>query len=136
MCIGGICMYFFGIEIATVFTGDPTDPTTISVASLLKIVAYALPSLAIVMVLTGGFRGAGDTFWPFIFTAVGFFIIRIPLAVFLAFGVFEIPYIGMTIHGLDWGVAGAWYAMVADLIVRSVLVSFRFGSGRWREIKI
>ena len=76
MCIGGICMYFFGIEIATVFTGDPTDPTTISVASLLKIVAYALPSLAIVMVLTGGFRGAGDTFWPFIFTAVGFFIIN------------------------------------------------------------
>jgi putative MATE family efflux protein len=136
MCLGGICMYFFGIQIATFFTGDSSDPTTISVASLLKIVAFALPSLAIVMVLTGGFRGAGDTFWPFIFTAVGFFLIRIPLAIFLAFGLFEIPYTGITIQGLDWGVAGAWYAMVADLIVRSVLVSFRFGSGRWRDIKI
>ena len=107
MCLGGICMYFFGIQIATFFTGDSTDPTTVSVASLLKIVAFALPSLAIVMVLTGGFRGAGDTFWPFIFTAVGFFLIRIPLAIFLAFGLFEIPYTGITIQGLDWGVAGA-----------------------------
>ena len=88
------------------------------------------------MVLTGGFRGAGDTFWPFIFTAIGFFLIRIPLAVFLAFGQFEIPYTEITIQGLEWGVAGAWYAMVADLVVRSVLVGFRFGCGSWREIKI
>ena len=129
-------MYFFGIHIATLFTGDPANLTSIKVAALLKIVAFALPSLAIVMILTGGFRGAGDTFWPFVFTAIGFFLVRIPLAIFLAFGLFEIPYTGITIQGLQWGVAGAWYAMSADLIVRSILVGFRFASGRWRNIKI
>jgi Na+-driven multidrug efflux pump len=88
------------------------------------------------MILTGGFRGAGDTFWPFVFTAIGFFLVRIPLAIFLAFGLVEIPYTGITIQGLQWGVAGAWYAMAADLIVRSILVGFRFASGQWRNIKI
>jgi putative MATE family efflux protein len=136
MTFGGVCMYFFGIQLATLFTGDPADLTSINVAALLKIVAFALPSLAIVMILTGGFRGAGDTFWPFVFTAIGFFLVRIPLAIFLAFGLFEIPYTGITIQGLQWGVAGAWYAMAADLIVRSILVGFRFASGRWSNIKI
>ena len=136
MTVCGFCLYFFGIEIAAVFTGDSTDPTTINVAQLLKIVSYALPSLGVVMILSGGFRGAGDTFWPFIITTIGFFLIRIPLAAYLAFGSFQIPLLGLTIEGLEWGVVGAWYAMVADLVVRSVLIGFRFVHGGWREIKI
>lgn len=136
MAIGGSCLYFFGLEIATGFTGDAFDPTTVEVAKLLKIVALALPSLGVVMIVSGGFRGAGDTFWPFVITIIGFFIVRIPLAVYLAFGTFEIPIIGLTIEGLHWGVAGAWYAMAADLFVRSLLIAARFVHGGWREVKI
>lgn len=33
--------------------------------------------------------------------------------------------------GMGWGVEGAWYAMTADVIVRSVLVSLRFWHGGW-----
>ncbi len=135
MTVGAVCLYFYGIQIAAIFTGDCSDPTTMNVAKLLKIVAIALPSLGVVMILSGGFRGAGDTFWPFVFTVIGFFIIRIPLAVYLAFGNFEIPVIGLTVEGLDWGVIGAWYAMAADLMVRSLLVGARFARGGWRELK-
>ncbi|MFK7765754.1 MAG: MATE family efflux transporter [Mariniblastus sp.] len=136
MILSGVVLYFFGFEIAVFFTQDANDPTTENVAKLLKIVAIALPSLAIVMILSGGFRGAGDTTWPFVFTAFGFFVIRIPLAIYLSFEVFQIPYIGITIEGLGWGVAGAWYAMVWDLVIRSGMVLARFVHGGWQNIKI
>lgn len=134
--ISGICMYLFGIQIAALFTGSLTDPTSKNVAELLKIVALALPSLAAVMILSGGFRGAGDTVWPFLITSIGFFVFRIPLAALFAFGDFEIPWIGATIHGFGWGIAGAWYAMVIDLVIRSLLVGARFFHGGWRHVKI
>ena len=136
MTISGLMLYFGGVQIAAFFTWDSTHPTTIAVGELLKIIAIALPSLAIVMILSGGFRGAGDTVWPFVFTTIGFFAIRIPLAIYLAFGIFEIPLIGVTVHGLDWGVAGAWYAMAADLLIRSVMIGLRFAHGGWRNVQI
>lgn len=136
MCCSGITLYFFGLEIASFFTGDPNHETTKNVAELLKIVAYAMPSLALVMILSGGFRGAGDTLWLLYFTAIGFFVLRIPLAVFLALETFEIPLTGFTITGMGWGVQGAWYAMVSDLVIRGFLIVARFIHGGWRNIKI
>jgi len=136
MCLSGLAMYFFGVEIAAVFTGDPSHPTTQAVGRLLKIISIGLPSLAIVMIVSGGFRGSGDTLWMLYFTAIGFFIIRIPLAVLFAFESFEIPFIGATIPGLGWGVTGAWYAMLADLILRSMLTLARFFHGGWKHVKI
>jgi putative MATE family efflux protein len=136
MMVAGVGIYFFGLEVATVFTNDATDPTTLAVADLLKIIAYALPCLAVVMILSGGFRGAGDTLWPFVFTAIGFFVVRIPLAFYFAFDTINIPFTDVTIQGLGWGVAGAWYAMVADLVIRSLMIGTRFFYGGWRNIKI
>lgn len=136
MVTAGLAMFFFGIEIATFFTGDRADPTTQNVASLLKIIAFALPSLAVVMIVSGGFRGAGDTAWPFYFTAIGFFVIRIPLAFYFCFESVTVPGIGWTFQGLDWGVQGAWYAMAIDLVLRSLMIAGRFFHGGWRQIKI
>ena len=136
MSTSGLVLYLFGIEIASVFTGDPTHPTTLTVAELLKVVAFALPSLAVVMIVSGSFRGAGDTKWQFYFTAIGFFVLRIPLAVYLCFETFEVPIIGWEVHGLGFGVIGAWYAMAFDLIVRSMMIAGRFFHGGWKHIEI
>ncbi|MEL7496402.1 MAG: MATE family efflux transporter [Planctomycetota bacterium] len=136
MCTGSVVLYIFGIYIASFFTGDPTNPTTQNVADLLQIVAYGLPSLAIVMIVSGGFRGAGDTKWQFYFTAIGFILIRIPLAVFLCFKSFEIPTTGIVIEGLGWGVEGAWYAMVIDLVLRSAMIMARMFHGGWQRISL
>ena len=35
-----------------------------------------------------------------------------------------------------WGVQGAWYAMLADLTVRAVLISYRFWHGGWKRIEV
>lgn len=136
MCTSGVVLYLYGIDIASVFTGDRTDPTTQNVAELLKVVAFALPCLAVVMIVSGSFRGAGDTKWQFYFTAIGFFVLRIPLAIYLCFDTFEVPIIGWEIHGLGFGVIGAWYAMAFDLIIRSMMIAGRFFHGGWKQIEI
>ncbi len=135
MSAAGLVFYFFGIWLALFFTGDINDATTTQVAALLKIVATAMPFLAVLMILSGALRGAGDTVWPFLFTAIGFFVIRIPLAAYFSFESFPIPLTGIEIEGLGWGIEGAWYAMVVDLILRGFMVFGRFWHGGWQHVK-
>lgn len=136
MCTAGFALFFHGDLFALFFTGDLNDPTTQKTAELLQVIAVAIPSLAIVMIITGGLRGAGDTFWPFIYTVVGFLVFRIPLAIFFCFDEFAIPLIGFEIDGMNWGVIGAWYAMTIDLLVRGFFVGGRFMNGKWRRLSV
>jgi putative MATE family efflux protein len=92
-------------------------------AQLLRIVALAMPPLALTMIFNGALRGAGDTRWPLLFSLIGYLGVRIPLAYWLAFG-------------WSLGVFGAWYAMLADLFLRCLLVSTRFAHGGWKRVKV
>jgi Na+-driven multidrug efflux pump len=92
-------------------------------APLLRIVAFGMPALALTTILSGGLRGAGDTRWTLIITFAGLVGVRIPVAYLLA-------------HGCGLGIRGAWYAMVADLTVRCILVGLRFRHGGWKRIEV
>ena len=92
-------------------------------ADLLRIVALALPALGVHMVLTGALRGAGDTRWPLAFSLFGMLAVRIPLAYWLT-------------QSFGFGVAGAWYAMAADIYVRCLLVVCRFAQGGWKRVEV
>ena len=48
----------------------------------------------------------------------------------------HLPLIGSTITGLGMGVLGAWYAMLADVVVRSILITARFWQGGWKRIPV
>src|SRR5439155_7133217 len=50
---------------------------------VLRLVAFTMPCLAATIVFTSALRGAGDTRVPVLFTWIGFFVVRIPLAYFL-----------------------------------------------------
>ena len=91
---------------------------------MLRLVAFAMPPLASCIILTSALRGAGDTRVPVLFTWLGFFAIRIPLAYLLT----------RPEYGL--GLLGAWFAMLADIVVRGAFVLWRFMGGRWRTIEI
>jgi putative MATE family efflux protein len=90
---------------------------------LLRIVALAMPPLALTMIFNGALRGAGDTRWPLLFSLIGYLGIRIPLAYLLA-------------QSWGLGVQGAWWAMVIDLVARCLMVSFRFLHGGWKRVKV
>jgi putative MATE family efflux protein len=92
-------------------------------APLLRTIALGLPPLAAMMMFTAALRGAGDTRWPLCFTLVGFLGVRIPLTYLWA-------------RPDMYGVQGAWYAMLADVICRCCLVSLRFWHGGWKRVRV
>jgi Na+-driven multidrug efflux pump len=102
---------------------------------VLRLVAFAMPPLSAIIVLTGALRGAGDTRYPILLTWIGFLAIRIPLAYLLTRSVVDLGPIG-TMHGWSFGLIGAWSAMFVDLLVRGVLFFVRFLSGRWKTVRV
>ena len=103
---------------------------------LLEIIGLAMPALAVTMILSGALRGAGDTRWPLLFSMIGMLGVRLPLAYWFALDSFHVPGTSLVVTGWGLGVAGAWYAMAADLAVRAVLILYRFSHGGWKRIEV
>jgi Na+-driven multidrug efflux pump len=123
MCSMGL-LFYFGAEPLTRAFVRPDQVEVLAMAPpLLKIVAFAMPFLALLMVANGALRGSGDTRWPLLFSLIGLVGIRIPGTYWLA-------------HDLSIGITGAWYAMLADLIVRALLATGRFLQGGWQRAKV
>jgi putative MATE family efflux protein len=135
MSMAGVLMFVYGESLALFFTGERTQ-TTILTGELLKIVALACPANAMMMVFTGALRGSGDTRWTLAVTFIGLVVVRIPAACFLAWDFVPLPLVGIAIPAAGLGVAGAWYAMIADVILRSLLAAGRFAQGGWKRVAV
>lgn len=135
MTCAGCVLYFGGEQIALLFTGQKND-TAILTGQLLKIVAFSCPSLAVLMVASGALRGSGDTAWPLAITFIGLVGVRLPGACLLAWNEVRLPLLGLALPAAGLGVAGAWYAMVADVILRSLLAAARFLHGGWQKVRV
>jgi Na+-driven multidrug efflux pump len=136
MCAAGLLFFFGGGWLTGLFLGQQGEETAQVTVRLLKIVAIAMPPFALSTILTGGLRGAGDTRWPLLFTFVGFLLVRIPLAYYLAWDQVTLPIVGWQVDGWGLGVVGAWYAMLIDCFLRAVMVGWRFGHGGWQRIQV
>jgi len=62
--------------------------------------------------------------------------VRLPFACLLAWDQIAIPFTGLVIPAAGLGVAGAWWAMVTDVILRSLLAAGRFALGGWKPIRV
>ena len=67
---------------------------------------------------------------------LGIVLLRVPLAIFLAHDVINIPLVGITLHGAGYGVVGAWCAAVIDIVARCVLIVARFQHDAWQRIEV
>lgn len=105
-------------------------------ARLVRIVAFAQPPLALLMVLSGGLRGAGATRLPLAVNFLGLLLVRLPLAVLLSQESITVPGGLGTVPGLGLGVIGAWYAMVADLTVRGLVMLVIFTRKHWSRVRV
>lgn len=135
MCGSGTLFFIWGEQFAELFAKEPS-PTTQLTGELLKIVAISCPFLAVLQVISGALRGAGDTTWPLTITLLGLILIRIPGSMWLGWSEVPLPLLNVTIPGWGWGVHGAWMAMVTDVAVRSFLIGGRFASGRWKHVTV
>ena len=98
------------------------DKTVISMGALvLRIQAFVEPCVALSTVIPGVLKGAGDTKWPFYISAIGMWVVRIPLA-------------WAVIHFLNAGLVGIWIPMAIDWLIRTVICSVQYKRGKWLHL--
>lgn len=113
--------FFFGRQIVGLYSDDPTIIT--QGARILKLVAFIQPFQSSQFILAGALRGAGDTRATAVITFLTVLLVRPGLAL-------------LTIRVFHWGLDGAWIALVADQLLRSLLVLLRYSSGKWKASKV
>lgn len=115
MAVSGACMYLLAPWMISILS--PDEAIRQLGASVLRIEAFAEPMYAASIVASGVFRGAGDTLIPSCLNFCSMWLVRLPLAAFLA------P---------RFGLRGVWIAMCIELCIRGVLFLFRLAfSKNW-----
>jgi len=89
----------------------------------LRINMLSEPFMALGVILAGGLQGAGDTKGTMWIIIIAMWLIRLPLAYFLALI-------------LNYGAVGVWVAMVTSMTVQGILMTWRFRKGQWKELKL
>jgi MATE family multidrug resistance protein len=89
----------------------------------LRINMLSEPLMAVGVTLAGGLQGAGDTKGTMWVIVIAMWLVRLPLAYFLAIV-------------LDYGATGVWIAMVTSMNIQGILMTLRFHRGRWKELKL
>ena len=117
----GALMFIFAPFLISLLTPDP-EVRRIG-TMLIRICAFEQPFNALSIVTAGALRGAGDTKIPFLYALISMWGVRILFA-------------WLTGTVLGFGVAGFWWAMVADLGVRGLLLLWRFRQGGWVHARV
>jgi putative MATE family efflux protein len=131
----GVLFFILAVPMFHVFCPHASQDRIVEAGvPVLRLVAFGTPALASTMVLLYALRGAGDTRFPVLFTWLGFFVVRIPLAYLWTA---EPPALAWAIAPEGGaGLFGAWLAMLADMYLRGLLVLGRWAGGRWRRMRV
>ncbi len=121
MLVLSVVLFTFATPIASLISHDP-DTIAIT-ADYLRINALSEPFLAVSMILSGALQGAGDTRVPMWISIFCNWVVRLPLAWFLA-------------TNAQWDANGVWVAMSVSVIISSVIIAFRFQSGAWIKVQV
>ena len=116
-----VVFYVFAEQFAGLFTTDP-QVKALAVAYL-RINALTEPLLAFGMTLAGALQGAGDSLKAMVATFVTQWVVRVPLAYLLAFG-------------LGWDAHGAWWAMALSSGFSGLLMIALFKHGGWKKVQV
>lgn len=117
----GLVFVLFGRALVTVFGATPE---VLDLAGLaVRIGALEQPSLAVLMVLSGAVRGAGDTRTPLWVSAAGVLFFRVPVVYLFAIS-------------FKWGLAGVWLGTALDWAARAALMAWLYRRGRWKAIRL
>jgi len=117
----GVLFFTCGRPIASLYTDLPE--VALASAMCLRLVAVAQPFMITNFTLGGALRGAGDTRFTLLATAIGVWCVRLSLAYVL-------------VVRMGMGLIGAWIGMTADMCVRAVLAYWRFWTGHWKKIRV
>ncbi|CAN5612778.1 MATE family efflux transporter [soil metagenome] len=121
---------------AGVMSGNQTEIVNFG-ADLLRYLCVTEVLFAVSMVLQGAMQGAGDTVRPMWISLFSLWLLRVPLAYFVALktgdhliGSIRMPY------GLGLGAHGAWIAISATQAVQGILSIIVFKQGVWKTKRV
>jgi len=117
----GITYILFPSEWVALFTAD--QEVLGYSRSLMWIMAFLQPPLAVALALKGALRGAGETKVVLYAAILGGWVVRLPLA--YLFGIY-----------LDLGLVAVWLTMWLDWWVRGAVVLLRFRRMRWTDARL
>jgi len=125
-------IYIFRRPIIAFFV--PNNPDIIESAGIfLSIVLIGIPYFGIFRVITSILTGSGHTMQSMIVSITRLWLLRIPLAAYLSFGVITIPLIQTVLHGLNFGAMGVWFAMAISNMVSAGIGGIFYFKGDWQH---
>lgn len=105
------------VQLVSLFSRDAD--VVLAGARYLRIVGFGYLLFAILCVSHGVINGSGHTGMTSLFSLIGFWVVRVPLATFLA------RHLG--------SVEGVWYAVLVSIAVGSLVSLAYYLSGRWKR---
>lgn len=114
MTVMGVLMYLFAGDIMSLIT--PVKSISDLGSEILRIEAWAEPMFGASIVAYGAFVGVGHTTLPAIMNFGSIWLVRVPLAWWLAG---------------EWGLPGVWTAMCIELIFRGTIFLLRLFFSKW-----
>ena len=136
----GALMFAFPAPAIRAFVADPA--VVAAGVGFLRIIGPFLAFFGGLMVIQGGFRGAGDTRTSMALSFLSRWVLRIPAALVLAYGwtatLGPVTVAGLTLppytlDGLSWGVDGLWWAWSISAVGSFFVGVAWFSLGRWRK---
>lgn len=115
--LGVLCLWV-RFPLARLFTEDAV--VVAALGPFMLMLALAQPFLQLHFTLGGALRGAGDTVTPLISAMIGNWLVRVPMAIFVA-------------GYLELDVVWVWAVLILDHVVRSSFLGVAFVRGRWTE---
>lgn len=117
----GILFLLFAPYIMMLYT---TDPEVIAYGTIaLRMIGLVQIPQSSQYILAGALRGAGDAKFTLISTFVGVTVVRASLS-------------ALFVLGFQWGIAGAYAAVVSDQLVRTLLIFSHYRKGRWKNTRV
>lgn len=112
-----VLIFIFPAPLISLYSSDP-EVISMGVEAI-RIFSFSQPFLAVVVVISGSLRGAGDIKFVMVSSFVGIWGFRILLTVLLD-------------YFFHLGIMGVWVAYIADFFIRSMMYLLRFQRGKWK----
>ena len=114
-----LAIFIWAESFASVLTREP-----LVLAETTRYIRFNMisePFLALSTVMGGGLQGAGDTRGTMWVIIISMWLIRLPLASFLALS-------------MGFGAPGVWSAMVISMMCQGIMMAWWFHRGKWKKL--
>lgn len=128
-----IFLFVFADPIAAAVLADKPEFAAVT-ADYLRYIASTETLFGYAMVLISAMQGAGDTVRPFWVTVFCMWLVRVPLAAWLALDKIDIG--PLTIPGLAMGANGCWLSMAITQAIQGIAAIYLWRQGRWKQARV